>query len=309
MKCSKYFLYVVCGILCGLLLSGTAAAQNSVTLYDQTNFQGQSEAFTGNDANLADNAIGNKTLWSIRVPAGCQAALYELDNFKGDVEAFRADDENLGDNRIENESIKSIKVACKGSRSVQQPGVTLFESPDFSGEQEFFALDDPDLKDNLPGRTPVGSIQLSTGCQAILYEREDFQGDEEKFTANDADLRDNMVENGFIRSMRVSCPSSGAARSSAPAKPAQNTSEVVLFSGEKYTGTREGFHESDPNLSDNPIGNNTVSSVMLPKDCKAKLYEHPQYKGKSVLIKRNTASLSGTAIGNDEAGSIEVFCD
>jgi hypothetical protein len=303
----KALLLVLCMIL--ISLPGVAVAQNSIVLYGQQNFQGPSEAFTASDPDLKDNPIGAHSLWSARVPENCQIVLYELENYQGDSAAVRSDDPNLGDNRIEIDHIRSIQVSCSSGRGIQQAGVTLYEHPNYAGRSQLFAVDDSDLRDNLP---TVGSLKLSSGCRATLYEVEDFQGDQETFSADDPNLGDNAIESDFIKSLKVSCPSTGASRSTTPAGSAsleKDPGGVVLYSEEKYKGAKELFINSDPNLNDNAIGNNAVSSVLLPGKCKAKLYEHPEYKGKYVLIKRNTASLKGTKLGNNAASSIEVFCD
>ncbi len=295
-----------------MVMQGVAMAQNGVILYQHQNYQGKSETFTGNDPDLKDNRLRTKLVGSIRVSARCQATLYEQENYQGDSEIFTASDPNLGDNMIENDYLRSIKVSCSSGRSLQPSGVTLYELQNYQGQNLTFAVDASDLKTTPIGTSPVWSLRLSPDCQATLYERVHFQGDSETFATDDPDLGDNSIEYDSIRSLKVSCQASrggwGASATPASSETTSPISGIVLFRKEKYKGKKEAFSASDPNLGDNSIGDDSVSSVLIPKNCKAVLYDYQNYKGKSAILRASRSNLKGTPLGNNAASSIQIFC-
>lgn len=83
---------------------------------------------------------------------------------------------------------------------------------------------------------------------------------------------------------------------------------VTLFEKRDFRGVSEKFSAADANLRDNPIGNDTVSSVRLDPDCRVELFEHVDYEGRSTVLTHDTGRLSGTDIGNDAVSSLEVSC-
>lgn len=83
---------------------------------------------------------------------------------------------------------------------------------------------------------------------------------------------------------------------------------VTLYEREDFRGRSEFFHQDDPRLSDNSIGNDRVSSIEVDRGCQATLFEDERYKGDSVVIEDDARSLRGTRVGNDRASSILVRC-
>ncbi|MCP3982462.1 MAG: hypothetical protein GY716_24430, partial [bacterium] len=70
----------------------------------------------------------------------------------------------------------------------------------------------------------------------------------------------------------------------------------------------ETFYRNARSLGETEIGNDTVRSVHVAPGCRAVLYRHNDYRGESTLLTRDAESLRFTAVGNDEASSIEVDC-
>ncbi|MBD3305227.1 hypothetical protein GF339_02650 [candidate division KSB3 bacterium] len=308
--------FVVIGVFLGLVfMAGSAGAQNGVILYDSENFQGESVLITQNEPDLKPRR-GTDPVGSIRVPGGCEAVLYEQENFQGDAETFRADDPSLKDNTaIEYDYIRSIKVRCGGGRSIGGGSgqVILYEYENFQGNSETFAQDDPDLKDNKMGTNPVWSLRISPGCEAVLFEQENFQGDSEVFRSDDPNLGDNVIENDFVRSLQIRC-SGGQSRgggwgdSQSGGGWPSGSSGVTLYEHENYGGRNETLRGDDPDLSDNAIGNDAVSSLRIAPGCEAALYEHADYQGRWESFKSDVPRLRGTRIGNDMTSSIRVYC-
>lgn len=62
-----------------------------VTIYQQDNYAGASQALRVGQYNIADLTIGNDQLSSLRVPDGMQATLYQHANFQGNTRTYTSD--------------------------------------------------------------------------------------------------------------------------------------------------------------------------------------------------------------------------
>lgn len=83
---------------------------------------------------------------------------------------------------------------------------------------------------------------------------------------------------------------------------------ITLYSDKGFIGGAESFLDSDANLKDNPIGNDSASSVRVAPGCVAVLYADANFAGKSVQVSQDLLSLRDSAIGNDSVSSIMVRC-
>lgn len=83
---------------------------------------------------------------------------------------------------------------------------------------------------------------------------------------------------------------------------------VVLFDRGSFQGISEAFARDDPDLGDNRVGNDEVSSVRVPASCKVVLYEHQWYRGYYTILEQDVWSLEGSEVGNDAVSSVEVDC-
>ena len=84
---------------------------------------------------------------------------------------------------------------------------------------------------------------------------------------------------------------------------------VTLFEHINYEGRSETFTHDDPDLRDNIIGNDILSSINIPNGCAVVLYEAINYEGKSGIFTSDDPDLRDNYIGNDTVSSIKVVCD
>ncbi len=80
----------------------------------------------------------------------------------------------------------------------------------------------------------------------------------------------------------------------------------TLYKDSNRGGEAEVFTNHDADLRNNRIGNDTVSSLVLPAGTRVALYEHINYGGRCQDFVNSTDSLVGTYIGNDSVSSIQV---
>ena len=83
---------------------------------------------------------------------------------------------------------------------------------------------------------------------------------------------------------------------------------VLLYEERQFRGRGEAFEGDDPQLADNPIGDDTVSSLRVAAGCEAILYRDADYVGASTIVRVNRADLNGTRVGDDAASSVRVRC-
>ncbi len=103
-------------------LSGIAIARaEGVTLYEHINYGGRSEQLKANDPDLRNNPIGQDTVSSIKVSAGCKAHLYTDINYGGWMQSFTEDFPDLRSSRIGHDNLSSIKIICRKDISIANP--------------------------------------------------------------------------------------------------------------------------------------------------------------------------------------------
>ncbi len=212
-----------------------------VTLYAGGGFEGRSETFDGDDANLSNNRIGNDTASSVRVAPGCRAILYAGGDFRGRSVEITYDERNLGTTSVGNDAVSSLRVECgrrgdrwddrRGAGPGDHPGtwrgpwdnsggagdygghgnrddrggVTLYRGGDFDGTRETFFGAVPDLSRTAVGNDEVSSVRVAPGCRVILYRHSDYRGESTVLTYDEPDLRRSSVGNDAASSIEVDC--------------------------------------------------------------------------------------------------------
>ncbi|MFC1787894.1 peptidoglycan-binding protein [Patescibacteria group bacterium] len=88
------------------------SVRNQVIVYDQKNYQGNSEAFMLDSAvaDLRGHIIGNDQIVSIVIPSGEQVALYQNKDYLGGSEILTQNDPDLSDNIIGINSVSSLRT-------------------------------------------------------------------------------------------------------------------------------------------------------------------------------------------------------
>jgi len=81
---------------------------------------------------------------------------------------------------------------------------------------------------------------------------------------------------------------------------------VYVFELPNYQGRSEFFGVNDFDLRDNPIGNDTISSIKIVGNAKAVLYQHINYNGNSEIFAFDDPNLSDNSIGDNITSSIIV---
>ena len=306
------------------LLGAAAAGAQGVTLYEGDDFHGRSETFYGDDPRLDDNRIGNDRASSVEVPRGCEATLYEHADYRGRSIVLTRDAWALRGTALGDDAVSSLRVDCRGGPSSAppppvfvpvepegpgaagwsgRPAVILYREDDFRGVGETFELDDPNLRDNAIGNDAASSLRVAPGCEATLYEHADYGGHSLTLSEDLRTLRGSRLGNDAVSSLRVSCRRPGTG----PGWTGERGS-VTLFRDAEFRGASEVLYGDDPNLGDNRIGNDELSSLRVAPGCEVTLYEHADYRGRSATLTEDAWTLLGSGIGNDQVSSLRLSC-
>lgn len=81
---------------------------------------------------------------------------------------------------------------------------------------------------------------------------------------------------------------------------------VTLYVDDGYRGRNEVLYDSDPDLRNNSIGNDSVTSIRVPSGYVVTLYSDVNYGGRSVVVRGDVADLGATTLGNDTLSSIRI---
>jgi hypothetical protein len=87
----------------------------TVTLYDGTNYTGNSETFHTHDICLTNNPMGHDVASSISVSSGSIATLFADCNYGNDYTTFTSSDSDLGNNPIGSNRASSIRVSSSNA--------------------------------------------------------------------------------------------------------------------------------------------------------------------------------------------------
>jgi hypothetical protein len=189
--------------------------------------------------------------------------------------------------------IFSMHAACG------QKKITLYTS-DFTGTKEELSAGKYDYMSLVRlGFSTVKSIKVPSGMKVTLYERDNFEGYTLEVTS-DANTR-FLEQKGFAKTaMSVSLM---VEEYTAPA-----TGEYITLYKDDFAGASlnliVGQYES---YELGNVGNDQLSSIKIPKGMKVTLYEHGGFKGRTLVLTKDTrAAFFVSNKFNDLASSIMV---
>jgi len=261
----------------------------TATLYRDVNYTGVSSTFVNNNSDLRNDAVGNDAVTSLRIKAGKTSGvertcgegdgvyLYADTDFRGRCIKLTADEPDLR-TRDFNDRVSSIRILGDFT-------ATLYRDLNGTGIASTFSSDDSDLTNDAVGNDQATSVRLARGgvpstnlCGegegVYLYEHPQYQGRCVKLTGDAPDLR-TLNFDDIASSIRV-----------------VGSWSVTLYRDLSGTGIASTFTQSDPNLADDAVGDNQVTSVAVRRvsgpagACDGGegmyLYEHPGYEGRCI---------------------------
>lgn len=185
-------------------------------------------------------------------------------------------------------------------------GVTLFQHVYFEGRNETFYGDVPDLRSTYVGNDATSSIAVDRGCRATLYADAYFRGSSVTVHHDLPDLRGTYVDNDRVSSLRVECRSGYGGKPGYYDGPRRGG--VTVFADSGFRGRSETFLYDDPDLRDNAIRQDSISSVAVDRGCRVVLYADVGFRGAATVLTGDHDDLRFSEVGNDRVSSIQVDC-
>jgi len=190
--------------------------------------------------------------------------------------------------------------------SFARDGIELFRDRYFNGYSERLYETDSDLYDNRIGRGRIASIRVPRGCSAVLFEKTNFKGRSITLSHNADDLSRMLPER--IGSVRLLWAQSQPARGGQWGGRSERRSDrgVVFYEHPDFRGRQQAFSQDVGNLRGTHIGNDTISSLTVPRGYTVILYEHKNFRGRSEEIRGNDRNLKNNSIGADRVSSFRI---
>jgi hypothetical protein len=82
---------------------------------------------------------------------------------------------------------------------------------------------------------------------------------------------------------------------------------LVVYEHTYYQGVSSAFSRSDPDLRNNRVGNDAVSSLAIDPGCHVRLWEHTNYTGAYITFDANKPDLNRYNF-NDITSSLSLVC-
>jgi hypothetical protein len=174
------------------------------------------------------------------------------------------------------------------------PSVTIFEQPNFAGNSQVLAKGryDDALHQITIGNDALSSLKVPQGMVARLFEHFHFQG---RFI----DIR---ADTPSLDAYWDNRPSSIVVYDATGTPP--DTKEVMIFEHANYAGKSQVLAKGQHDAAQLQIGDNALSSALVPYGMVLRLFENPGFGGASVELREDTSAVSMD--WNDRASSVVV---
>ncbi len=192
-----------------------------------------------------------------------------------------------------------------GQGSHQGGGVTLYRDTEFRGTSVTIHDDVSYLGDTRIGNDSLSSIRVSPGCRVWIYRDANFEGRSVALDRDERELGRTAIGNDQASSLQVNCRGGDAGY---PGGGGYERSGVTLYADSEFRGRSVTLDRDESYLGNTAIGNDSVSSIRVPRGCRARLFADSEFRGRSIELDRDENFLGDTAIGNDSVSSIEVRC-
>lgn len=231
---------------------------HQVLLYKDSFYGGLSQALYDGDYNVGDLKIGNDALSSLRVSAGFSVTLYDDKDFGGHSVTLTSDNPRL-DGISWNDRVSSIRVH---GPALAQP--VVYADAKYAGRSQALRPGVYNVNDLTVGNDTISSVRVPGGFTVTLHETRDFYGNWEAFTGDIADLGPRNF-NDRTSSIVVQGPA--------------DQSPVIVFADNGFAGAAQALWPGRYDVSSLTVGNDAISSVIVPTGWKVVLYKDSGFQG------------------------------
>ncbi|MBO1046657.1 MAG: hypothetical protein HEQ10_02380 [Dolichospermum sp. DEX182a] len=237
--------------------------QNSlqVTFYENTMYGGNSLSLAPGNYNQDQfGSLGNDKLSSLKIPEGLSVRLYADHYFEGKYKDYTSG--NIDDVKDFNDLTSSIQI-------IQGPSIETFRDTNYGGNSFRFAPGNYNQTDfGSLGYDALSSLKIPEGLSVRLYADHYYQGKYKDYTSGNID--DVKDFNDLTSSIQVIRGPS-----------------IEIFQDTSYGGNSFRLAPGKYNYNNfGSLGNNTLSSLKIPKELTVILYadDQPQTSNDSSYI-------------------------
>jgi len=262
-------------------VSSIRVRRTAVTLFKHRDFRGARQWLKPGryDIQSLKRRIGNDRLSSLKIPRGWKVTLYEHAGFRGRMTIVEGNARNL---RHFDNTTSSIVV----SKTRAPKKVTAFEHNDFKGRRIHLALGRYTISDlRGVGNDMISSLRVPAGWEVVLFEHANFRGRTRLLTRNTRAL---FGFNDVVSSIVVRKAPRG----------------VTIFEHNDFKGRRQVLEAGSHGMYRLAhVGNDTISSLRIPRGWTVTLFEHAGFRGRTVTLTSDTRALPRF---NDKTSSIII---
>ena len=261
----------------------SAETDAEVLVFEDENFEGESEAFSGEVEALS--IVWRNSISSLKVPDGHTVVVFEEEDFSGKQTAFHSDAESLDDF---SDNIGSLIVLPV---KLDELCYRVFEEVGFRGRSEKFCGDLPELPEAWQGK--ISSVMVEQdGVSLILYEGT-FIGTYRYVPGSSVDLGESWNK----RTASIQIRPWTIEDFEGYTQP-----RTILYSRQNFEG-REITVESTVDFVGYEM-NDRISSVKCEGQCSLVVFEHRNFGGRSRLYDGSQTSLANF---DDQLSSVMVL--
>ncbi len=285
------------------------SAQDYITVYEDCGYRGNSHRLYEGDHLDRDLGVGNDKISAIRIPRGWEVTVYTDNNYRGQSRTF---DEDVNCMPADlNDKISSIRVT---RRSYSRPGsgssggpITLYADCGFRGSRYSIGLGTYTANELGIGNDRLSSLRIPEGYRVTLYVDNNKRGFSKEFRY-DVECLTSEGLNDRVSSINVSRANnwqSSQSNKKAYRPSGGSSGDVVLYRDCNYRGTSLRLGEGVYYARDlNPIGNDRLSSLRIPKGYTVTLYMDNELRGQRAVFTVDISCLP--SVFNDKTSSIEI---
>ena len=228
-------------------------------IYQGTGYQGWSQELQ--PGRYPTVGIGNDTVSSVIVPPGFRVKLYKDSSYSGYMIELYEDTPNLG--------AFNAQTTCM---VVERVSTTIYTDSNFGGTSQTLQVGSYNFTDLTIGNDQLSSLTVGKGLKVTLYSDANCSGKAMIC------VRDTPSVGTGVNDQTSSIKVEQAA-----------TRYPIVYQGTGYQGWSQELQPgSYPTVG---IGNDTVSSVIVPPGYRVKLYQDTGYSGQMVELRADTPDL------------------
>lgn len=257
---------------------------HQVLIYSDFFYQGSVQALYPGSYDRSALKIGNDALSSLRVPSGWTVTLYQNSGFDGSSISVTSDTVDLNDRSFDNEASSIVVTGPSETFPV------IYANNSYSGTAQTLRPGLYNVSDLTVGNDAASSVSIPSGWTVTLYADKDWGGSTLSLSSS-ASALSSYSFNDKTSSIRVEGPA--------------DRSPAMIFKNGSYQGTAQALWPGRYNIDDLDIGNDALSSLIVPSGWKVVLLKNSDFWGSRAEY-TSSHTWSSSEDFNDETSSIVV---